>query len=84
MKLGIKDNKIHDICSDLRSKRDNSISDNNYLDLPFDDWFIGDTWDFENNISLKDSPKRFEESPKSRLELLEESVTEIKKKLGMK
>lgn len=33
------------------------------------DWFIGDTWDFEKNISLKDSPRRFEKKPKSTLEL---------------
>ena len=82
--IGIKDNKIYDVCNDLRSKRDDSIPDKDYLDLPFDNWFIGDTWDFENNVSLKDSPKRFEEPPKTRLDLIEEKLLEIEKKLEMK
>ena len=69
MKLGIKDSKIYDICSSLESKRDDSIDDKDYLDLPMEDWVVGDTWDFDNNISLKDSPLRFIEPQKSELEL---------------
>lgn len=84
MKIGIKDGKIYDICSDLRNKRDNSIEDKDYLDLPMNDYYIGDTWDFENNISLKDSPQRFEEKPKSELELkleqLENRILELELK----
>jgi len=85
MKLGIKDGKIFDICSELSYKRgDSNIPDEDYLDFPIGDWFIGDTWDFNNNISLKDSPKRFEEPPKSELELVKERISEIEKKLKMK
>ncbi|KKN90799.1 hypothetical protein LCGC14_0223820 [marine sediment metagenome] len=58
MKLGIKDGKIHDICSKLINKRDNSIDDKDYLDLPMGDWVSYDSWDSINNISLKDSPNR--------------------------
>ena len=81
MKLGIKDGKIYDICSDLRNKRDDSISDKDYLDLPIGDWEIKDTWDFEKNESLKDSPIRYIEKPKSDLELRMEEVEERIKKL---
>lgn len=80
MFIGIKEGKIYDICSDLRSKRDNSIPDKDYLDLPFDNWIIGDTWDSINNISLKDSPQRFEPIPKTEIELLEEKITDLETK----
>ena len=79
MKLGIKDGKIWDICSDLRNKRDNSILDIDYLDLPRGDWVTGDT--FLNNISLKDSPIRLIEKPKSELELLREEMEVLKNRI---
>lgn len=69
MYIGIKNNKIYDICSDLRNKRDNSINNRDYIKTSLRDLFVGDTWDFDNNISLKDSSQRFEEAPKSELEL---------------
>jgi len=81
MKIGIKNNKIWDICSELINKRDDSIPDIDYLDLEMGDWFIGDNWDSKNNISLKDSPKRFEKPPKSELELLEEKVLQLEQKI---
>jgi len=81
MKIGIKNNKIYDICSELINKRDNSIPDKEYLDLPMEDWFIGDTWDSKSDISLKDSPQRFEERPKSELELLQERVLQLEQKV---
>ena len=83
MKLGIKNGKIYDICSDLRNKRDDSISDKDYLDLPIGDWEIEDIWDFEKNESLKDSPIRFIEKEKTELEIriddLETRITELEK-----
>ena len=80
MKLGIKDGKIWDVCSDLRNKRDDSIPDKDYLNLSRGDWFIDDTWDFEKNESLRDSPKRFEEKPKTVLEL---KIEEIESRLNI-
>lgn len=74
MKLGIKDNKIWDVCSDLRNKRDDSLPDKNYLDLPMNDWIIGDSWDVKNKVSLKDAPIRFEEKPKTEIELRLEAI----------
>ena len=82
MFIGIKEGKIYDICSDLRSKRDNSIPDKDYLDLPFDNWIIGDTWDSINNISLKDSPQRFEPIPKTEIELLQEKNAEFETRIA--
>ena len=82
MFIGIKEGKIYDICSDLRSKRDNSIPDKDYLDLPFDNWVIGDTWDSINNISLKDSPQRFEPIPKTEIELLQEKNAEFETRIA--
>ena len=80
MYIGIKNGKIFDICSDLRHKRDNSIPDIDYLNLPMEDWVIDDTWDSINNISLKDSPQRFEPIPKTEIELLEEKITDLETK----
>lgn len=75
MKLGIKDGKIYDICSRLEWKRDDSIPDKDYIEDYGDNW-IDDIWDFENKVSLKDSPKRFEEPPKTKLEELEAQLTD--------
>ncbi len=60
MYIGIKDNKIHDICSDIKWKRDNSIKDEAYLDLKINvhNIMIGDTWDSQNNVNLEDSVHR--------------------------
>jgi len=84
MKIGIKEGKVWDICSDIKYKRDDSVLDKDYLDLPMEDWIVGDTWDFEKNTSLKDSPQRFEEKPKSELELkieeLEARILELESK----
>lgn len=82
MYVGIKDNRIWDICSDLRSKRtDFNLPIEVYLDLPMGDRVVGDTWDSKNNVSLKDSPRRFIEPPKSEFELLQEKTIELEKKL---
>ena len=81
IKIGIKDAKIYDVCSKLVHKRDNSIPDKNYLDLPIKDFVIGDTWNFETNESNKDSSIRFEPKPKSELELLQEQVEILKLKV---
>ncbi len=81
MKIGIKEGKIYDICSKLTHghKRDDSIPDKDYLDLPMGDWIVGDTWDFEKNISLKDSPQRFIEPEPTELELLKKRVEALEK-----
>jgi len=80
MYIGIRNGKIYDVCSELVNKRDNSIEDKDYLDLKMGGWVIGDSWDSEKNISLKDSPQRFEERPKSELELLKEKVEKLEKR----
>ena len=78
MRLGIKDGKIYDICSDIRHKKDDSIDSKDYLNLPIGDWLIGDTWDSEKNDSLKNSLQRFEEPYKSPEQLkIEELETRI-------
>lgn len=77
MHVGIKDGKIYDICSDLRHKRDSSINDNDYLDVKNNDSCIDDTWNFEKNESLKDSPFRFIEPEPTELELLEKRIQKL-------
>jgi len=83
MYVGIKDGKIYDVCSNLKSKRDNSISDLDYLDLPIKDWQIDDTWNFETNESNKDSFRRSEKPPKTELELLREEMDNLKSRLSL-
>lgn len=59
--IGIKDGKIYDVCSDLSIKRDNTIDDEDYIlreGCAGSEFQIDDTWDFENDKSLKDSLKR--------------------------
>lgn len=84
MKIGIKEGKIYDICSELMNKRDNSIPGKDYIDKPYDGERIEDTWNYESNISLKDSPQRSEEPPKSELELKIEVMGERIAKLEKK
>ncbi len=81
MYLGILNEKIYDICSDLKHKRDASIDNKDYLDLPRGNWYIGDTWDSEKNLSLKDSPQRFIGPEKTELEKLKERIVKIETKL---
>jgi len=81
MYIGIKDGKIWDICSELKYKRDNSINDKDYLDLPMGDWLIDDTWDSINNISLNDAPIRTAPKSKTELELLQETVQDLEARI---
>jgi len=74
MKIGIKDGKIWDICSKLSIKRDNSIPDKDYLDIPMGDFIVEDTWIDETKTSLKDSPQRFVAEKKTSLELRIETL----------
>ena len=70
--IGIKDGKIWDICSELIYKRDDdSLLDKDYIkiDIGTFDYVIGDTWDFDNNVSLMDSPRRSLPPEKTALEL---------------
>lgn len=83
--IGIRDKKIWDMCSELESKRtDFNLPIEKYLFLEINDYFVGDTWNFEKNISLKDSPKRFEKPKKTDLELqlksIESRLLELEKK----
>lgn len=94
--IGILEGKVFDICSDLVNKRtrDNGIELSKeelekirYLETKENDIVIGDSWDFVNNISLKDSPKRIPIIPeKSEIELkiesLEASITAINERLS--
>ena len=82
--IGLIDGKIYDICSDLINKRGNLIKDENYIiqEVGGGDYFIGDTWDFDNNTSLKDSPQRTSTIPplpksdiEKRLDALEARMT---------
>ena len=82
MKLGIKDGKIYDICSELINKRDNSINDKDYLDLPMDDWCIGDSINSDGSNHLKDSPIRSIPPPKTELELLQEKNAEFETRIA--
>ncbi len=80
MYVGIKDGKIYDICSDLRHKRteDENVK---YIETSLKDLTVNDTWD--NDISLKDSPIRFETNiiiPKSKAMInLEARISKIEK-----
>ena len=80
MYVGMKEGKIWDVCSRLKYKRDDSIPEKEYLDLPMGDWVIGDTWDFEKRESLKDAPKRFEDPEKTVLEL---KIEELESRLNI-
>lgn len=80
--IGIKDGKIWDLCSELVSKRtDFNLPVKDYLFMEMGDFVIGDSWDSEKKESLKDSPKRFEEPPKSKFELLKEKVLQLEQDL---
>jgi len=90
MLIGIKDNKIFDICSDLKNKRiaddgiylsQNELDSIVYIELEFNDFYIGDSWDTQNNINLKDSPQRFVVPKKSELELLRDEIEDLKSRL---
>ncbi len=59
MFIAIKKGKIWDICSELQYKRTkDSLLDDKYFKITEKDLCIGDTWEFGNGISLKDSPLR--------------------------
>ena len=82
MFIGIKDGKIWDICSSLESKRtDFNLPDSDYFITDKQDIRIGDTWDLKKKDSLRDSPKRFEERPKSKLQLLQNKIIELESRL---
>jgi polyhydroxyalkanoate synthesis regulator phasin len=75
------DGKIDDICSRLDGghKRSEDFLDEDYIIIKNEkNLRIGDTWDFENECSLKDSPQRFIVPEKSELELLKEDIEILK------
>lgn len=71
MFIGIIDGKVVDVCSDLiNSNYDPEVE--TYLDIEdekYSNIFPGDTWDFDNNVSLKDAPQRTAQRVKSAQEL---------------
>jgi len=90
MYIGIRNNKVWDICDPIRNKRmiDDGIpltkEELNEVRYFFvkkpGDIVIGDTW--ENDISLKDSPLRIKpERKKSRYELLEARIKKLEGRL---
>ena len=81
MYIGIKDGKVFDICSDLRNKRDNTIEDDDYLEIDNShNIVVEDTWDSQNNVSLQDAPSRTAPPKKTTLELrLEQMEAKILK-----
>lgn len=88
MYIGIKNGKVVDICSDLINANIGIFTDSedDYIEMKEEEFYqlrmeIGDSWDFENNINVPDSPKRSEPQPKSRLELLEEKMIELESKI---
>lgn len=82
MFIGIKDGKIWDMTSLLCNKRDDSIPDDEYLYLENRGYLPEDTWDFEKNVSLRDSPFRFQKRPKTELELLKEEIQQLKDEIS--
>jgi len=78
MRIGIKDGKIYDICSDISHKRDDTIKDEDYLDLPKGDWRIDDTWNSKKNISLKDALRRVEPIEENLAGLLQKTEEQLK------
>ena len=80
MYLGIKEGKIFDITTNLLNKRDPNDKEVNYIVVKLDDYIVGDTWDFKNNLSLKDSPIRFEILPKNDFQLMKEAILELEYK----
>jgi len=81
MYIGIKEGKIFDICSNILNKRGDSDDSVQYFELKRKNWVIGDTWDFENKVSLEDAPIRFADPPKTELELLREEVEDLKTRI---
>ena len=80
MYIGIKDGKIWDKCSELMFKRTlDVLPDDVYIKTNGKDNVVGDTWDFINNISLKDSPLRAIAVEKS----LEQHIKDIETILGI-
>lgn len=81
MFIGIKDGKIYDICSCLEWKRDDSIKNEDYLELSMSmgDLVVGDHINSDGSNHMKDSPQRIPE--KSKLEELETKINEMDLKI---
>lgn len=77
------DGKINDICSRLDGghKYSEDFLDEDYIQTNDNDIRIEDTWDFENNISLKDSPQRFIEPEPTELEILKEKYDKLENRI---
>jgi len=59
--IGIKDGKIYDIRSNLLVRRNDMIAEQDYIQRDGragKEFQIEDTWDFDNDKSLEDSPLR--------------------------
>lgn len=68
--IGVKNGKIWDICSDLRNKRDDSIPNEDYIDVEStNDMSIDDTWDNSGKTNIPDAPRRTAPRVKSAQEL---------------
>jgi len=96
MYYGIRNEKVWDVCGDLRNKRTaedgvllipKELEQIQYLNLILEDVFVGDSWDFVNNINLKDSPQRFVIPEKSEIEKklieLEDRIKKLEEKVKL-
>ncbi len=75
MNIALKNGKIWDMCSKLVNKRTfEFLDDEKYFITNEKDIVVGDEWDFNEGISLKDSPLRnvvVEKSLKQRIKDVE-------------
>ncbi len=73
--IALKNGKVWDMCSKVIYKKTvDSLFDNDYFKIDEKDIVVGDKWDSEKGISLKDSILRevlIEKSIEERLEVIE-------------
>ena len=81
MNYGIKDNKIFDKCTELENKRDPNDKEVIYIEEDLFDVWIGDSYNLDTKVLLKDSPARTEIPQKTKMDLLEERIEELEKQL---
>lgn len=80
MYIALKENKIWDKCSELQYKRViDSLDDSEYFKTNEKDTVVGDRWNFNEGISLKDSVLRVVVVEKS----LEQRIKDVETILGI-
>lgn len=90
MYVGIREGKVFDICSHLANKRlkDDGVDIDpdsvayiliSEAEMIKKNILVGDTWDFENQDSLKDSPARIPQPDKE--DILQEKIQELEDRI---